>query len=244
VVKVKLYSIFRDALGVGEVELNAGEDYTFRMLLEEIDAGSGRLLRVLDVIGWDVTIISDGVRRRLDDRVGDARIVHILPPSAGGIYIDVKVLNRGDTVDYNKLVSRLASTSSRTGGIGFFIGVVRGVNQGEGVEMLRYEHAEDLAVDVLRRIALEEAERHELTGVIIYHYTGDLNVGETTIIVGVSGMSRKNVYPALESIVDRVKHEAPIWKLEYRRGGRRIYIIGDKYISEDDVKGSSGHVQP
>ncbi len=232
--RIKLYSILRDYAGAPEMEVDVAGKRTYRELLEDLANSTPGLRRALEALGWDVVVVVNGVRKSIDDEVEDAGVIHVLPPSAGGAYIEVGILRRGEKIDFNSIIERLVRTSGSTGGIGLFVGVVRGVNQGEEVLKLEYEHAEDLAEEVLARIAREEAERHGLTGAVIYHYTGTLPPGELTIIVGVSGESRRNVYPALESIVDRVKHEAPIWKLEHRRG-RRVYILGDRYIDAEDL---------
>ncbi len=237
-VRVRLYSLLADAVGSREVEVGTVEGLTVGEFIERLAEMYPGLRRALDAIDWSVTVIVDGRRVGMDDRL-EGELVHILPPSAGGLHVEVGVLRRGENVDYNELIGRLSRSSRETGGIAIFVGVVRGVNQGEDVEELIYEHSEDLANDVLERIAVEEARKHGLTGVAIYHYTGRLKVGDTTMIVAVAGESRRNVFPGLHSIVERVKHEAPIWKLEVRTGGRRVYIVGDKYIDESEVRESS-----
>ncbi|MCE4599337.1 MAG: molybdenum cofactor biosynthesis protein MoaE [Desulfurococcales archaeon] len=230
-VTLRFYSILRDAFGSGEVKINVEGDYTIRRIVEELSKTNQRLKAALDAIGWELMVVVDGKPSDLDDKVGDAKTIHLMPPPAGGSrIIRVGVLGKERRIDFNKLIEELGKTSRRVGAVGLFVGVVRGVNQGEEVLSLDYEHAGEIADDVLRRIAEEEAERHDLEGVAIYHYTGTLNPGELTIVVAVAGESRKNIYPALESLVERVKHEAPIWKLEYRGGGKRVYILGDKYI--------------
>lgn len=236
---LKLYSLLADAAGSREIKVDPPGDATFRKLLEDLARERPGLRRALDAIEWDVRVIADGIPRSLDDRV-EGEVIHLLPPSAGGLHVEVGVLKRGERVSLDEVLARLVGASTRAGGVAVFIGVVRSVNQGEEVEELVYEHAEDLTEETLRRIALEEAERHDLTGVAIYHYTGRLRVGDLTMVVAVAGESRRNVFPALERVVDRVKHEAPIWKLEVRAGGRRVYIVGDKYIDEGEVSRPSG----
>ncbi len=231
--RIRLYSILADAAGAREISVSPRPGSTYRSLLEDLAGERPGLARALEAIAWDVRVIADGVPRSLDDVV-EGEIIHFLPPSAGGLHVEVGVLRRGETVSLDEVLTRITG-SRMTGGVAVFIGVVRGVNQGEGVEELVYEHAEDLTEETLRRIAVEEAEVHGLTGVAVYHYTGRLRVGDLTMIVAVAGESRKNVFPALERIVERVKHEAPIWKLEVRKGGRRVYIVGDKYIDEREI---------
>ena len=228
--RIRLYSILRDALGTDTLEVEIDDSYTFRELLQVIASKSGKMRRALDLINWRVTIIAGG--RVVDaDAIVEDEEIHLLPPPSGGARIIVTLAGEKDRVDLNELIKELSS-SSKVGGIGLFVGIVRGLNMGEEVEKLYYEHSKELALKILEKIASEEAEKHSLEGVFIAHYTGNLYPGNTTLIVAVAGESRKNVYPALTSIVERVKHEAPIWKTEYRRGGKKVYIVGDKYIEE------------
>ncbi len=238
-VTLKLYSILRDVVGSNEIKVDVDTNYTIKELLEKLVEENSRLKSILEALEWNIMIVIDGKPSTLDSIVGNANVIHIMPPPAGGNrIIKVGILNKGETVDFNEIIEELGRSSRRIGAVGLFVGIVRGINQGENVTLLDYEHADEMVNDALEKIAKEEAEKNDLDGVIIYHYTGKLNPGELTIIVAVSGESRKNVYPALESIVERVKHEAPIWKLEHRSGGKKVYILGDKYIEASKLEGA------
>ncbi len=229
------YSILAESAGERELEVQSG--MKVRDILEHLASENPRFARALELLEWNLNIIVDGVNKGLDYEVRDGDRIHVLPPSAGGAYIEVGILEKGQDLDINGIMKRLGMTSERVGGIAVFLGIVRGVNLGEKVEMLKYEHSSELAENVLARIAREEAERFNLYGVAIYHYVGDLKPGDKTIFVAVAGETRRNVYPALERIVDRVKHEAPIWKVEHHEGGKRVFILGDKVIEENQLQG-------
>lgn len=112
------------------------------------------------------------------------------------------------------------------GAIVIFVGVVKGVVDGLGVEELRYEAYEELAEKVLARIAEEEMRKHELGAVAIYHRVGDLRPGDTTVYIVVAARGRREGFAAAAEILDRVKHEAPVYKLEVREDGE-FWVIGD-----------------
>lgn len=226
-VRVKLYSVFRDVAGLEEISVGCPK--RLGDLLDEIR--STRLERAFSLVGDGFMVIDDeGSRIPHDQVIECGRTIHLIPsPSGGDLVVEVGVLKRGDAVDINALVERLSRSSSDTGAVAVFVGSVRGLNRGKRVEMLYYDHVEGALERVMESIAREEAGKWGLRGVAIYHYVGERRPGEYTLIVAVSGVSRTSVYPALESIVERVKREAPVFKIEYREG-ETVYMIGDREV--------------
>ena len=228
--RVRLYSIFKDAAGTAEVSVECPK--RLGELIEELRASSD-IARAFSLVGDHFMVIDgDGKRLSPDSIVECGMIVHLIPLPSGGSKpaIEVGILSPGDPVDFNRIIRLFSSTSTDTGAVGLFIGVVRGLNKGSKVEKLNYDHVAGAAERVMESIAREEAEKWDLRGVGIYHYTGERSPGEYTLIVVVAGVSRRNIYPALESIVDRVKREVPIFKEEYREEGK-VYIVGDREIT-------------
>ncbi|MCX8195869.1 MAG: molybdenum cofactor biosynthesis protein MoaE [Acidilobaceae archaeon] len=223
-VRVKLYSLFRDAMGSSELLIALPDGSSVGDLLEALmkDERFERAYRTLN--GSLVVLDEEGGRLEREDKVGP--LVHLMPPPAGGAHVEVGVL-KGSELDLAGVIGRLSKASR--GAVAVFVGHVKGYNAGERVEGLYYEHSEELLERVLRRIAEEEARKWGLSGVAIYHYVGWRRVGEMTIAVAVAGGSRSEVLPALAEVVERVKHEAPIWKVEHRESGK-YYILGDKVI--------------
>lgn len=227
-VRVKLYSILRDSTGLGEVEVEIPRGSRVSDLLETLMSIEG-FRRAYEMIGGSLLLLDESGSRLEGDSVVESKIVHVMPPPAGGSKIvEVGVLTEGDDFDVGALENRLAKARPN-GAIAIFVGRVKGVSGGERVLGLYYDHAEELLEATLRRIAEEEVAKWGLAGVAVYHYVGWRNVGEKTIIVAVVGDSRKAVYPALEEVVERVKREAPIWKVEYRESGA-YYILGDRIV--------------
>lgn len=222
-VRVKLYSILRDSMGLSELAIEVSEGSTVRELIERLKADE-RFARALTLARSVIVLDSEG-RRLGEDEVVTSGTIHVMPPPAGGAYIEVGIAT--DELDIGEIERRLSKASR--GAVSLFIGYVKAENEGERVEALVYEHSEELLEKVLERIAREEAEKWGLSGISIYHYVGRREVGERTIVVGVAAGSRKEVLPALTEIVERVKREAPIWKVELRSSGK-YYILGDSHI--------------
>jgi molybdopterin synthase catalytic subunit len=112
------------------------------------------------------------------------------------------------------------------GAIAIFIGVVKDVVEGHRVHELSYEAYEEYALKVLDRIASEELEKSGVEAVEIMHRLGSAKQGEKTLYIAVAARGRKEALEALSRILERVKAEPPIFKLEKRDDGE-YYVIGE-----------------
>jgi molybdopterin synthase catalytic subunit len=77
-----------------------------------------------------------------------------------------------------------------------------------------------MATAKLGAIAAEEAERHGLCAVAVEHRTGTVALSEPSVIVAASAPHRGEAFAGARALIDRVKAEAPIWKVEVSDGGR------------------------
>jgi molybdopterin synthase catalytic subunit len=93
-----------------------------------------------------------------------------------------------------------------------FEGVTRAVPE------LDYEAYAEMAQARIEEIAAEEAERHGLTAVAIEHRTGTVARSEPSVIVAASAPHRGEAFAGARALIDRVKAEAPIWKVELDQG--------------------------
>lgn len=119
----------------------------------------------------------------------------------------------------------------KAGGIGIFVGVVRGETLGgKKVKKLELEAYEEKANEVLGNICKELRKRKGIIDVQIHHFIGEFGVGEDLVHVVVAGAHRSDVFPVLEDAVERYKKEAPIFKKEYvlnERGRIRSYWVSE-----------------
>lgn len=95
-----------------------------------------------------------------------------------------------------------------------FLGTVRGVDRGRTVTGIDYSAYEPMAELVLARIEAELAAVHEGLAVAIVHRLGRLAAGEASIAIAASSPRRDAAFEASRRALERVKREAPIWKLE------------------------------
>ncbi len=231
----RFFSLLKDAVGSKALVLDVEEGCSVRCVLEKLASENEKLAKALDAIEWNVLVLINGRPASLDD-IPQGEVT-VFPPSAGGSCRKCvgRVIEKGEEFDLNLVVRELSSVANDVGAIALFVGVVRGINMGEKVEVLEYEHDERTAPAKLREIAEYIADKYGVKGVFIGHFVGKLRPGDLTLIVGVAGGHRKDVYSALQEAVEKVKHEAPIWKKEYRETGK-YYIIGDKVVKADEIE--------
>lgn len=230
-VEVRLYSLLREAVGRDRLTLDLPREAKIADLIEELKKMAGDRRRLVDAVADEILVLDDrGRRLRMEDKVPEGR-VHVMPPPEGGDCVEAGILAPGDEIDLNGLVSKAVDCSrGGAGAIAIFVGTVRNKNMGREVENLYYEVAEDLANNILKKIVKETVKKYNLYYAAAYHYKGLRRIGEKTMIVLVAGSSRRDTYPALEELVDRIKREVPIWKQEYYTDGSRSYILGGRRI--------------
>jgi len=101
-----------------------------------------------------------------------------------------------------------------------FVGVVRDQHAGRAVVGIRYDCYRPMAERVLAAIAADLEREHEGLAVAIVHRVGALAVGEASIAIACASPRRDAAFAAARRALERVKREAPIWKLErYGDGG-------------------------
>jgi molybdopterin synthase catalytic subunit len=76
-----------------------------------------------------------------------------------------------------------------------------------------------MATAKLRAIGAEEAERHGCCAVALIHRVGRVPLSEPSVIVAASAAHRGEAFNGARALIDRVKAEAPIWKVELTGDG-------------------------
>lgn len=90
---------------------------------------------------------------------------------------------------------------------------------GKQVVQLEYQAYDKMAVKVLETIVQEARERWQLTHVAIYHRTGTVPVGQTSVVVATSSTHRTEAIHATGYLIDELKLRCPIWKKEVYHDG-------------------------
>ncbi len=109
----------------------------------------------------------------------------------------------------------------KAGAIVLFSGEVRNHNLGRSVDYLEYEAYIPMASKMIREILDEAKAKWPLNIAIAQHRIGKVEVGESAVVVITASPHRREAYEANRYIIDRIKHEVPIWKCEYFSDGTR-----------------------
>lgn len=112
------------------------------------------------------------------------------------------------------------------GGIGIFIGVVRNQHAGKAVSALQYTAYTPIAEKMIRQIEQQIQDKYALDYVRVIHRIGTLDIGDKALIALAYAPHRREAFAACEELVERIKHEVPIWKQEYYLDGSSAYVEG------------------
>lgn len=134
----------------------------------------------------------------------------------------------------------------KAGAVVLFSGETRDNSHGKEVSYLEYEAQENLAEKMIADILQQAKEKWKLNIAVAVHRTGKVAVSESAVVVITACAHRSEAYAANRFIIDKIKHEVPIWKCEYFTDGSKEWggncncaaITGDahKHIYEFEEK--------
>ena len=119
-------------------------------------------------------------------------------------------------VSWERVVYLERSAVSRgCGALVTFVGMVRGDWQGSRqVRALFYDAYAEMAERQVERLVAEARARWSLEAAVVQHRLGVVEVGGISVIVVVAAQHRAEAYAASQFLLERIKHEVPIWKRE------------------------------
>ena len=209
--KLKFYALYRDLFGeekVLEVPDGIKVKDLKEMIAKELPEGYP-----------EPVILVNG--RYAEDEEPVLGEVHVVPPASGG---RGRVLVTEGDYSVDKAISKVLD--EETGAVVVFVGYVK--PKGGKVKELVYEVHPDFPKFV-ERIIDEALKKYEAQDAYVVQFEGPRRVGEKTLIIAVSSDTRDQAFSAAREILERIKHEAPVWKLERRVDGE-YWLSGDKEI--------------
>lgn len=108
------------------------------------------------------------------------------------------------------------------GGECVFLGRTREETHAEFGPLLRleYEVYGPMAEKVLGDMARDAAEKFGCHAVRIVHARGPVEPGQASVVIQVATPHRGEAFEACRYLIDRLKHELPVWKREIWRDGQ------------------------
>jgi molybdopterin converting factor subunit 1 len=230
-VRIRLFAIQRELVGAREVPIELDPDATVE------DAWAAMVARhpVLAPGRPSVRFARNGDYAEPGTVLNDGDEVAFIPPVSGGS-VDDESGGRRRILELQEapfaptiladLEARLATDAD--GAVVGFVGRTRvspgtpapgqeaeaARYAGRSVESLGYEAHETMAIRVLDAIADEIAERFGVERLAIVHRTGEVPLGEASIVVVAASEHRDAAFRAARYAIDETKARAPIWKAE------------------------------
>lgn len=109
----------------------------------------------------------------------------------------------------------------KAGAVVLFSGDVRNHSNGREVEYLEYEAQVAIASRLIAEIITASKSKWDLTIALATHRIGKVPVCESAVVVITASPHRHEAFTANRYIIDRIKHETPIWKCEFFTDGTK-----------------------
>lgn len=129
----------------------------------------------------------------------------------------------------------LCERTPGAGGIGTFIGIVRGEAGGRPIRAMTLEHYPAMTERAVRTIAEEAQRRWQLLGITVIHRVGRLVPGEQIVLVMAAAAHREAALGATSFLIDWLKTKAPFWKKEHFADGSASWVAA---VAADDAAAS------
>ena len=239
-VRVRLFAIQRELVGAREVPIELGDGAT----VDDAWTAVVARFPVLAPGRASVRFALNGDYAEPATALGDGDEVAFIPPVSGGSGDSPDPADAGDAAPPGRrrilelheapfaptiladLEARLATDED--GAVVGFVGRTRvspgtpapgqeaeaARHVGRSVESLGYEAHDTMAIRILTTIADEISERFGVERLAIVHRTGDVPLGEASIVVVAVSPHRDAAFRAARYAIDETKARAPIWKAE------------------------------
>lgn len=119
-----------------------------------------------------------------------------------------------------------AVADERAGGIAFFIGTVRNVDEGKDVQALGYS-SHPTALAQLQSVAERIAAESDVVALAAVHRVGDLTIGDIAVIVAASAQHRAQAFDACRRLIDELKTDVAVWKHQTFADGDAVWVGTD-----------------
>ncbi len=211
-VHVRLFASYREAAGVGHVELDLPAGAKVKDAIAEIVRAHPLIAR-----GRQVVIARNREYATPEESLADGDEVALIPPVSGGETPLSTVMISSEPLSVDAALA--LGSDRRWGGVVVFLGTVRDASRGKRVTHLEYEAYPEMAEAKMREIADALEKRYAPCRIVLHHRIGDLALGEIAVIIVAGAPHRDAAFSAAREAIDQLKTIVPIWKKEYSEDG-------------------------
>ena len=157
--------------------------------------------------------------------------VGLLPPVSGGTSGIAELRSEHCAIVREPINSREVKVkleNPEDGAAVLFDGIVRNNTRGRRTLYLDYEAYESMALSEMEKLAQAALERFKVRNVCLIHRLGRLQIGETSVLIGVASAHRAAAFDACHWLIDSLKKTVPIWKKEYFEDGA-VWADGEPF---------------
>jgi MoaE-MoaD fusion protein len=229
-ITVRLFAMLRQQAGWRERDLELSDDATiadaWQLIADEAPALAPQRAHVRFAL--------NRVYALPEERLHEGDELALIPPVAGGSDAYVRLEITPEPISDDLLATlRHEVPTTADGAFVMFLGMTResagtpspgeeseaAKHAGTPVVALEYEVFDEMALDVLRAIASEIEQRFGVTRLAIVHRSGDVPLGETSVVVCAASPHRSAAFEAARYGIEELKARAPIWKSEQYADG-------------------------
>jgi molybdopterin converting factor subunit 1 len=117
------------------------------------------------------------------------------------------------------------------GAVIVFDGIVRNNTRGRHTQHLVYHAYEEMALSQMQALVVEAQQRFAVREILLHHRLGQLEVGETSVLIVVASAHRAAAFDACRWVIDTLKKTVPIWKKEFFIDGA-VWADGEPFPPE------------
>jgi molybdopterin synthase catalytic subunit len=133
----------------------------------------------------------------------------------------MKIAVQSESFDLQTEVAALYRDNPKVGAVASFLGLVRDINEGQGVSAMTLEHYPGMTEKSLADIVEQARARWAVIDACVIHRVGAMKPGDPIVLVAVASAHRGDAFAACEFIMDFLKTRAPFWKKEATPAGEK-----------------------
>jgi molybdopterin converting factor subunit 1 len=217
-IKVRLFAILRERAGTDSLELTLPADATV----------ADAIIALGDLPGLEA-VAQGSARIAVNREYADPGIVlspgdelAVIPPVSGGENLTELTRAEGTVhaaitaqrLDLEPLLQFVAD--GHAGAVISFQGLPR------DIPVLEYEAYGEMALERMWAILTDCRARHGLCAIAAEHRVGAVKAFEASIAIAASAPHREEAFAGAREALDRIKAQAPIWKVEVAADGTRV----------------------